>query len=181
MMTVMPKLLVLRPHWGGQDLEFHHVHTSTWGPTEAPLLSCSFSGNISFSVFLSLFRFCLPMGSIGRGGGWKYVPRSWFRSISLTSQVAVLVEKPPANAGEVRDMGFIPGWEDPLEKGMATHSSILAWRIPWTERPGGLQFPGVAKSRTWLKRLSTQACLTSLPFQSPGRPSPIPSFVLTLH
>ena len=32
------------------------------------------------------------------------------------------------------------GWEDPLEKGMATHSSILAWRIPWTEEPGGLEF-----------------------------------------
>ena len=31
------------------------------------------------------------------------------------------------------------GWEDPLEKGMATHSSILAWTIPWTEDPGGLQ------------------------------------------
>ena len=31
------------------------------------------------------------------------------------------------------------GWEDPLEKGMVTHSSILAWRIPWTEEPGGLQ------------------------------------------
>ena len=31
------------------------------------------------------------------------------------------------------------GWEDPLEKGMATHSSILAWRIPWREEPGGLQ------------------------------------------
>ena len=34
------------------------------------------------------------------------------------------------------------GWEDPLEKGMATHSSSLAWRIPWTEEPGGLQFMG---------------------------------------
>ena len=34
------------------------------------------------------------------------------------------------------------GWEDPLEKGMATHSSILAWRIPWTEKPGGLQSMG---------------------------------------
>ena len=31
------------------------------------------------------------------------------------------------------------GWKDPLEKGMASHSSILAWRIPWTEEPGGLQ------------------------------------------
>ena len=34
------------------------------------------------------------------------------------------------------------GWEDPLEKGMATHSSILAWRILWTEEPGGLQSMG---------------------------------------
>ena len=34
------------------------------------------------------------------------------------------------------------GWEDSLEKGMATHSSILAWRIPWTEEPGGLQSIG---------------------------------------
>ena len=35
------------------------------------------------------------------------------------------------------------GWEDPLEKEMATHSSILAWRIPWTEKPGGLQSVGL--------------------------------------
>ena len=34
------------------------------------------------------------------------------------------------------------GWEDPLEEGMATHSSILAWRIPWIEEPGGLQTVG---------------------------------------
>ena len=34
------------------------------------------------------------------------------------------------------------GWDDPLEKSMATHSSILAWRIPWTEEPGGLQSMG---------------------------------------
>ena len=34
------------------------------------------------------------------------------------------------------------GWEDPLEKGMATHSTILAWEIPWTEEPGGLQSTG---------------------------------------
>ena len=38
------------------------------------------------------------------------------------------------------------GWEDPLEKEMATHSSILAWRIPWTEEPGGLTVHGVANS-----------------------------------
>ena len=40
------------------------------------------------------------------------------------------------------------GQEDPLEKGMATHSSILAWRIPWTEKPGGVIVDGVAQSQT---------------------------------
>ena len=62
------------------------------------------------------------------------------------SQVALVVKNPPANAGDVRDLGSIPGSEDPLEKEMATHSSILAWRIPWTEEPGGLQSTG---SQTW--------------------------------
>ena len=43
------------------------------------------------------------------------------------------------NAGEVRDTGLIPESEDHLEKEMTTHSGTLAWRIPWTEGPGGLQ------------------------------------------
>ena len=50
------------------------------------------------------------------------------------------------------------GWEDPLEKGMATHSSILVWRIPWTEDPGRLQSLG-SQSRT---RLSYSHTLTYL-------------------
>ena len=41
------------------------------------------------------------------------------------------------------------GWENPLEEGMATYSGILAWRIPWTEEPGGLQYTG-SQSRTRL-------------------------------
>ena len=40
------------------------------------------------------------------------------------------------------------GWEDPLEKETATHSSIPAWRIPWTEEPGGVRVHGVTKSQT---------------------------------
>ena len=40
------------------------------------------------------------------------------------------------------------GREDPLEKEMASHSSILAWKIPWTEEPGGVQVNRIAKSRT---------------------------------
>ena len=60
----------------------------------------------------------------------------------MASQVVLVVKNPPANAGEVRDASSIPGQEDSLEKGMASHSSILAWRIPWTEEPGGLQSLG---------------------------------------
>ena len=44
-------------------------------------------------------------------------------------------------------MGSIPGGEDALEEGMATHSSILAWNIPWTEEPGRLQSMGLQRVR----------------------------------
>jgi len=52
-----------------------------------------------------------------------------------------------ADAGDTRDAGSILGQEDPLEKGMATHSSILAWGMPWTEEPGGLQSMGSQRVR----------------------------------
>ena len=50
----------------------------------------------------------------------------------------LVVKNTAANAGDIRDAGMTPGSEDPLEEGVATHSSILAWRIPCTEEPGGL-------------------------------------------
>ena len=53
-----------------------------------------------------------------------------------------MVKNLPANAGDIRDSGLIPGGKDPLKEGMTTHSSILAWRIPWTEEPGRLQSIG---------------------------------------
>ena len=56
-----------------------------------------------------------------------------------------VVKNPPANAG---DQVWSPGWEDPWEKDMATHSSIFAWRIPGTEEPGGLLFMGPQESDT---------------------------------
>ena len=54
------------------------------------------------------------------------------------SQLALMAKNPPASAGDVRDVGSIPGSGRSLEEGMATHTSILAWRIPWTEKPSGL-------------------------------------------
>ena len=56
---------------------------------------------------------------------------------------ASLVAQPVKNLPAMQESQSQPlGWEDPLEKGMATHCSILAWRIPWTEEPGGLQSIG---------------------------------------
>ena len=49
-----------------------------------------------------------------------------------------MLNNPPAKTG---DAGSILGWEDTLEEEMATHSSISAWEIPWTEEPGGLYSP----------------------------------------
>ena len=56
-----------------------------------------------------------------------------------------MVKNLPANAGDVRDAVQSLGREDPLEEHMATYSSILAWRIPWTEEPGGLLCVGLQR------------------------------------
>ena len=52
------------------------------------------------------------------------------------SQELLVVNDPPANAGDARDSGSAPGWADPVEEEMATPSSILAWKLPWAEEPG---------------------------------------------
>ena len=62
-----------------------------------------------------------------------------------------MVKNLPANASNA---GFL-GWEDLLEEEITTHSSILAWRMPWTEEPGGLQFIGSQRVKT---QLSIHAC-----------------------
>ena len=49
-------------------------------------------------------------------------------------------KEPPCNAGDIRDVGSTPGLRRSPGRGMATHCNIVAWRIPWTEAPGGLQF-----------------------------------------
>ena len=64
------------------------------------------------------------------------------QELTGASQVALVVKNLPARVGDLRDAGSIPGWGRSLEWGMATHSSILAWRIPWTEEPGRLQSIG---------------------------------------
>ena len=63
------------------------------------------------------------------------------------SQVGVVVKNLPANAGNTGDVDSTLGLKDPLEEGMATYSSLLAWRIPWREKAGGLQSTGLQRVR----------------------------------
>ena len=67
-------------------------------------------------------------------GGKTVAQENWARP-----QVALVVRNLPANAGHARDAGSIPGPRRSTGEGIALHSSILAWKIPWTEDPGWLQ------------------------------------------
>ena len=61
--------------------------------------------------------------------------------------MVLVVKNLPDNPGDIREMGLIPGLGRSPEEGMATHSNILAWRIPWTEEPGRLQSTGSQRVR----------------------------------
>ena len=61
------------------------------------------------------------------------------------SQVGLVLENTAANAGDVRDEGSIPGLGRSLGGGHGNHFTILVWRIPWTEEPGGLQSMGLQR------------------------------------
>ena len=77
------------------------------------------------------------------------------KSLKLASLVVQTVKNLPVmQKNQVQSLGQ----EDPLEKGMVTHSSLLAWRIPWTEEPGGLQSMGLQRIQT---QLSMHACIHS--------------------
>ena len=89
-------------------------------------------------------------------------PSMWYFCSKCTTLIIRKYQRNPRPGGSDRkdsaygagDPGLIPGREDSPEKGMATHSSILAWRIPSTEEPGGLQC-GLAKELDTTERLST--------------------------
>ena len=98
------------------------------------------------------------LNKLGREGQASYIYQKiyhfWYalflledKSIIKTSLVAQEVKRlPKMQETQVQSLGG----EDPLEKEMATHSSILVWKIPWMEEPGRLQSMGSTKSRTWL-------------------------------
>ena len=72
-------------------------------------------------------------------------------TVAWASQVALVVKNLPASVGDMRDVGLIPGKEDPLEETMAAHSGTLAWRIPMDRGAWQAAVHGVAKIWTRLK------------------------------
>ena len=75
----------------------------------------------------------------------------------------LVVKNVPANAGDAEDPGLIPGWEDPLEKGMANHSNIPAWGIPRTEQCGWLNSRGHKESDMTKRLTHTVLIIATLP------------------
>ena len=85
---------------------------------------------------------------------------TWTLSSSFLAPWAPLVAQRVTNLPAVQETGvWSLGWEDPLEEGMATYSSILVWRIPWAEEPGGLQSMGLQRVRhEWVTNTFTVLC-----------------------
>ena len=67
--------------------------------------------------------------------------------VAWASQVMLVANNPPANAGDLRDVGLIPGLGRSRRGGNGSPFSILAWRLPWREEPGGLQSIGSQRVR----------------------------------
>ena len=80
-------------------------------------------------------------------GNSVYFISQYLENTHMASQVALVVKNPSADARDLRDSGWIPGREDPLEEGMATHSSILPWRLPMDSGAWRATVHGVAKSQ----------------------------------
>ena len=100
-----------------------YKHSSMWYKSPWPSIPFPF---LNVTLFLLSFIFHLNFTLFLSNAYWA-------------SLVAHLVKSPPTTVG---DAGSIPGWEGHLEKEMATHSSVLTWKIPWTKEPGGLQSMG---------------------------------------
>ena len=101
-----------------------------------------------FTFFCSVFFFLLPKRFLSLEGCIPSLVAQMEKNLPVTQEV---------QETELRSLG----WEDPLEKGMASHSSILAWRSPWTEEPGGLQSVG---SRRVGHNWATIISFTFIPF-----------------
>ena len=111
-----------REHWSGlpfpsQCMKVKRESEVTQScPTPSDPMDCSLPGSSIHGIFQARV---LEWGAL-----------AFFSQVALVVKQTNKQKKPSVNAGDLRDVGSIPGWEDPLEEGMATHSSNFAWRIP---------------------------------------------------
>ena len=140
--------LISQPPWVVASLKqlLHHVASNAKSCIIFTIMKASGGGFSRFTFVLLLSSVnqkqrcaekCLTTGPLVVGKWERYY---LFPSDSV-------LKNPSANAGDTRVVGLIPGSGRSLEEEMATHSSILAWRIPWTEEPGGLQSMGLQRVR----------------------------------
>ena len=115
------------------------------------------------------------------GGSAHYVRRHWLKSRPWSQNVCLWIpwwlssKEASCNAEAAGDAGLQDrslGWEDPLKEGMTTHSSVLAWRIPWTEEPGGQQSNG------WQRVGQDWSDLAGAPFTSRVPHDSMPIFLI---
>ena len=92
----------------------------------------------------------------------------------------LMMKNPPANAGDARDLGSSLGQENPLEREMATHSSILDWRIPWTEEPGGLPSTTERLSTALLVKNRKETQHEETGFSSPTSSGALPFYIYSM-
>ena len=106
-------------------------------PTLSDPMDCSLPGSSIHGIFQARV---LEWGAIAFSTcGTELFIYSFIHSLNIEPLVAQMLQHLPS----MRETWVLSlGWEDPLEKEMATHSSFLAWKIPWTEKPGGLQSMG---------------------------------------
>ena len=84
-----------------------------------------------------------------------------------------MVKKPPAMQETLEARVQSPGQEDPLEEGVAAHSNILAWRIPWTEEPGGLQSMGLQLHHDFEGHIFCITCTAGMLFTTESQVKPV--------
>ena len=125
------------------SMGFFRLKSWNWWPYPPPGHPLSQGWNLRLLHFLHWQTDSLPLAPPGKSNGkdseynWG---REWVNRLSYSSNGK---ESPAMKENRVHFLG----WEVPLEKGMAIHSSILAWRIPWTQKPGGRQSMGLQRVR----------------------------------
>ena len=142
---ILPKVeRLLRGNMRGREMSGPRLPNSVWSKAQGRgPKKFSFHLRITCAVCSSQFlvdrNIELTNQPVSQSGTGDHQTLNWGAlSCPWASQVALVVKDQPTNEGDRRDVGWSLGQEDCLEEGVATHSSVLAWRIPWTEEPGGL-------------------------------------------